>query len=215
MQDEPPHEPSRCISVVRFQLFAGALVASMAILTAAMPALACACCTDTAWRNVAVQKLASARLAEISNLQFAKAAFLKQGESDGGIKGLPDARQAYELTMSREKDRLAFAFRDDKGRHGALTLALPKTISIFEVDPRGDEKDKGLGPSLYKEWKLTAKAVGSGIFQTATAGQQLTLVLHGRGNACTSSDQFTDWALLVHGKGGTFTLYGALDSAGK
>lgn len=208
-------ELQRRILSTRSRLLVGALIASIAIMIAATSAMACACCTDTAWRRVEVEKLDSARLAEIANLRFAKAAFLKQGESDGGIKGLPDARQAYDLTMTHEKDRMVFALRDDKGRTGGLTLAMPKTISIFEVDPRGDEKDKGLGPTLYKEWKLTAKAVGSGIFQTATAGQSLTLVLHGRGLACTSYEQFTDWTLLVHGKGGAFTMYGALDSAGK
>jgi hypothetical protein len=40
-------------------------------------------------------------------------------------------------------------------------------------------------------------------------------VLHGRGLASTSYEQFTDWTLLVHGKGATFTMYGALDSAAK
>ena len=36
---------------------------------------------------------------------------------------------------------MVFSFRDAKGRPGTLTLMLPQTISIFEVDPRGDEKD--------------------------------------------------------------------------
>jgi hypothetical protein len=182
---------------------------------AANAALACACCTETAWRRVGVEKLDAARLAELGQLRFAKPAFLKQAEGDLPLKSLPDATNDYELSVTQANGRLQFAFRDGKARDGRLTLALPRTISIFEVDPRGDEKDKGLGPTLYKEWKLTAKADGAGIFRAATAGQSLTLVLHGRGLACTSYEHFTDWTLLVHGKGGTFTLYGALESAAK
>jgi hypothetical protein len=40
-------------------------------------------------------------------------------------------------------------------------------------------------------------------------------VLHGRGNSCTSYDQFTHWTLLVYGGTDSVTLYGTLDSAGR
>jgi hypothetical protein len=148
-------------------------------------------------------------------MTFAKPAKIASGEADPEIKGVADPASDYQLTVTRAKDRMVFSFRDEKGRAGTLTLVMPKMISIFEVDPRGEEKDRGLGPSLYKEWKLTANAAGDGLFRGIVgAGQKITLVLHGRGNSCTSPDQFTDWTLLVHGKE-RLTLYGALDSAGK
>ena len=75
-----------------------------------------------------------------------------------------------------------------------LALAIPKTISIFEVDPRGDAKDEGPGPSLYKEWKLTRDVrAATGRFAACRHGQKLTLVLHGRAG-CTDASHFTDWS---------------------
>ena len=147
-------------------------------------------------------------------MRFAGEAKLMIGESDIAIKGIAEPTEDYKLTVSRQKDLLVFSLRDAKDRAGTLTLVTPKTISIFEVDPRGAEKDKGLGPSLYKEWKLTANAAGDGLFRAVTgAGQKMTLVLHGRGNNCSSVDNFTDWTLMVYGPAGKFTLYGALASA--
>jgi hypothetical protein len=92
-----------------------------------------------------------------------------------------------EFHVSRQKGRMVFALRDQKGRVGNLVLALPKTVSIFEVDPRDEDKEGGLGPLLYKEWKLTANAAGDGLFGAEVKGQKITLVLHGRGVAVPMS----------------------------
>ncbi len=185
-------------------------------LIAAQGALACACCSNTAWRNVEIEKLEGSKLALVSEIAFAKAAKLMLGEAnEDGIKGVVDPEEDYTLSMARQKDRMVFSLRDAKGRGGNLTLTLPKTISIFEVDPR-DSKDEGSGPLLYKEWKLNTNAAGDGIFRATTGGnQKMTLVLHGRGNGCTDSGQFSHWSLLVYGPAGKYTFYGDLDSRGK
>ena len=53
---------------------------------------------------------------------------------------------------------------------------------------------------LYKEWKLTARAAGSGVFSAGLGpSQQLSLILHGRGNSCTNAEQFTHWTLEMQG----------------
>jgi len=198
----------------RYALWATAPLAAGLFLAAATSALACACCTHTAWRYVETEKMTPRRLAELEQFRFATAAKLMVGEADKGIKGITDTSANYELTVTRPKGRIAFAFRDEKGRSGTLVLAMPSTISIFEVDPRGQERDNGLGPSLYKEWKVTANAVGDGLFRSVVgSGQKITLVLHGRGIGCTDPGHFTDWTLLVHGPVDKLTLYGALDSA--
>jgi hypothetical protein len=191
------------------------MTAAAFILANAPAALACACCAQTAWRYVETEKISPQRLAEIDQMRFSKVAKLRIGVADDeSIKGVEDAGESYQLDVSRQKDRQVFSFSDEKGRTGTLALAAPKTISIFEVDPRGAEKDSGLGPNLYKEWKMTANAAGDGLFRGSVgAGQKMTLVLHGRGNACSSADHFTDWTLLVYGPAGAFTMYGALDSA--
>jgi len=184
-------------------------VLALPLLTQA--ALACACCSNTASRYVETEKLSPQRTGDIDRMTFAKTAKIASGEADPVLNGVESPSTDYQLAVARTTDRIAFSFRDAKGRTGTLTLVMPKTISIFEVDPRGETKDEGLGPLLYKEWKLTADARGDGLFKgLAGPGQKLTLVLHGSGRGCTEASHFTDWTLLVHGKE-KLTLHGALE----
>jgi len=176
-------------------------------------ALACACCSNTASRYVAVEKLGEQRRGEIERMTFAEEAFVAEGAGDHPIE-IQNLGTKLPLTVTQTKTEIVFSFRDQSGRAAALTLAVPDAISIFEVDPRGDTRDNGLGPSLYKEWQLTMSANGSGAFRPLVeAGQKVTLILHGRGHGCTEAMHFTDWTLLVRGPAGKFTLYGALTSA--
>lgn len=169
------------------RFFSGFFFGAVIALCAATHAFACACCTNTAWRYVEIEKLESARLAEITQIKFAKDAKLMLGEADEGIKGVDDPEEDYKLSVSQQKDRWVFSLKDAKGRGGNLTLVLPKTISISEVDPR-DVKDAGYGPPLYKEWKLNANAAGDGIFRATTGtNQKMTLIFHGRGTGCTDA----------------------------
>jgi hypothetical protein len=166
-------------------------------------------------RSVGSDTLSDWRLAQVEALRFAKAAKLSLGEADPEIKGVPDPGSEYELQVSRQKGRWVFALRDQKGRVGNLVLALPKTVSIFEVDPRDEDKEGGLGPLLYKEWKLTANAAGDGLFATEVKGQKITLVLHGRGRGCPDVGQFTAWTLMLHTAKQGLTFIGTLDSGQK
>jgi hypothetical protein len=178
-------------------------------------ALACACCTETAQRMVGTTELRPDKLVQIEMMRFAKAAKLYSGAADNEIRGIDDPTTDYELAVAMHEDRMVFSFRDAKGRPGTLTLMLPQTISIFEVDPRGDDTDKGLGPSLYKEWTLTANAVGDGLFRGVVGpGQRLNLMFHGRGLGCTEARDFTDWTLQIAGPlAHKVTMYGALEPA--
>ena len=193
------------------RLTAPALV--LGVLLANMPAAqACACCSSTAQRTVEVRKLDAAALTELARLRFAPEAKLALGEGyDEAVKGLQEPSEDFTLALTRGKDRIDFALRDEKGRAGTLSLLAAKTLSVFEVDPR-DSQDTGAGPSLYKEWKLTANVAGDGIFEASVGPKRrITLVLHGRGNSCTSADDFKHWTLLVHGPGTeTITFFGKL-----
>lgn len=177
----------------------------------ASTALACACCTKQGQRNVATVALDSGKRQEIENLRFAGKATLFTGEGDvEGIEGIATPAGTYTLTAKWLEDRLMLSFRDAAGRTGTLSLARPNTISVFEVDPR-DRPDEGLGPRLYKEWKLSAPAAASGVFQPSVAARQiLTLILQGGGNSCTSSIDFTHWTLVMQGPKANFTLFGDL-----
>lgn len=176
-------------------------------------ALACACCSNRASRYVEVEKLSESRLGEIERMTFAEEAFVAEGAGDHPVE-IQNLGTKLLLAVAQTRKEIVFSFRDQQGRAGALTLAIPDTISIFEVDPRGGEKDEGLGPNLYKEWQLTANASGAGIFRPLVeTSQKATLILHGRGRGCTEPMHFTDWTLLIRGPAGKFTLYGALPSA--
>lgn len=199
--------------MTRYVNHAGAilLIAAVVILATVSSALACACCSNTGSRYVEVEKLGERRMLDIGQMRFARTAKLITSDADIDIKGIKDAGTDYQLTMTRTKDHMVFALRDERGRTGKLVLAMPKTISIFEVDPRGPEKEGGQGPRLYKEWKLTANAAGDGLFRNVVGkGQKITLVLHGGGRGCTDYGHFFGWTLLVHGPADKFGLYGAL-----
>ncbi|CAN7753570.1 hypothetical protein LJR220_002433 [Bradyrhizobium sp. LjRoot220] len=174
-------------------------------------ALACACCTNEGQRNVATVTLDSGKQQEIESLRFGDKASLFTGEGDvEGIQGIATPAGSYKLSTQWREDRLVLSFRDAASHTGTLSLTRPRTVSVFEVDPR-DRPDRAHGPTLYKEWKLSGPASGSGVFQQGIARQQiLTLILQGSGNSCTSSIDFTHWTLVMQGPKANYTLYGNL-----
>jgi hypothetical protein len=126
---------------------------------------ACACCTNQGQRRVGVERLDSGKREEIDRLRFSADAQLFSGEGDpADTKGIAKSSGRYALRVSQEPNRWVFDFRDKAGGSGTLTLAIPATVSIFEVDPRRGERPGGQGPTLYKEWTLTSAAAGTGIF---------------------------------------------------
>jgi hypothetical protein len=181
------------------------------ILAYAPAAFACACCTNEGQRNVATVALDSGKRQEIESLRFGPKATLFTGEGDPeGIEGITTPSGSYSLVAKWQDERLVLSFRDNLGHTGTLSLVRPETVSIFEVDPR-DRPDRGHGPRLYKEWKLSAPASGSGVFSPGIAPRQiLTLILQGGGNSCTSAIDFSHWTLVMQGPKANYTLFGRL-----
>jgi hypothetical protein len=175
-------------------------------------ARACACCTNTGYRYDAIETLTSERIGEIDRLRFGPVASLFSGEADpADIKGITTPSAQYVLRVVREKARWVFTFRDKAGRSGTLALSRPGSISVLVVDPRRDEREGGTGPSLYREWKLTSPAAGTGVFAPSMGrAQRITLVLQGNGNGCASAADFTHWALVVSGPVARYHLFGKL-----
>jgi hypothetical protein len=159
-------------------------------------AQACACCTDHGYRNVAVVALDQDKLDEIGRLRFVEPARLYVGP--GGleaIEGIENPAESYPLKVVPAVGGLVFGF----GGGRTVGLVFPEQISIFEVDPHV-APDQGTDPVLYKEWKLTGKTSGTGEFSAANdPNQRATLILHGRGNACTTASDFTHWTLVMEG----------------
>ena len=133
------------------------------------------------------------------------------GEGDvEAVAGIATPSDSYDLTAKWVDNLLVFSFRDKAGRSGTLALARPKTVSLFEVDPR-DSPDVGQGPTLYKEWRLSSPATASGVFAAGAGSRQmLTLIIHGRGNNCTSDIDFSHWTLVMQGPKANYTLFGNL-----
>ena len=191
-----------------------AVLAALLALSAPSDAFACACCTDPGERNVDVSKLETSMIEMIKEVEFAKKVELFTGA--GGvesIQGIEAPSERYAVKITWEKDRAVIELNDDKGHSGSLSLQFPDKISIFEVDTHDGPK-KPYGPALYKEWKLTGKASGTSAFSAANdPGQLLTLILQGRGNACTSPNDFTHWTLVMEGPKANYLLFGDLVKA--
>jgi hypothetical protein len=185
-----------------------------ALLANASSALACACCSNEGHRQVASAAFDSGKREEIASLRFARTASLFTGEADvDAIEGIATPAPSYDLAVTRRDGRIDFAFRGSRGRGGTLSLAEPKSVAIFEVDPR-NHPDRGRGPNLYKEWTLSGPAAGSGIFRRGVRPRAtLSLILHGAGNNCTSASDFSHWTLAVTGPQARYMLIGALVTA--
>ena len=192
--------------------------AALVLLVAPGEGLACACCTNPGQRYVEVEKFVSGRLEEIESLRFGKEARLYVGEAGvETITGIQNPVERYDLTVNWNKTHAAagktdidFTLTNPGGGSGTLSLSVPQNISIFEIDPR-DGPDQGTGPVLYKEWKLTGEVTGTGAFSgTNSSKQVLTLILQGRGNSCTSAQDFTHWTLVTEGPKGIYSLFGEL-----
>jgi hypothetical protein len=186
------------------------LAAGWALWLGAAAAWACACCTNQGQRYVGVAKLDFTLREEIGRLRFMAEAELYTGERDtSDIRGIANPSSTYEMHVSQEPGRWVFAFSDKAGRKGTLALPMPATVAIFAVDPRLDEREGGTGPSLFKEWKLTSNASGTGIFTPGMGGgQRITLIVQAHGNNCTSPDMATHWTLMVHGPKAEYHFFG-------
>lgn len=186
-------------------------VAWAALVLLPSPAHACACCTEIGQRHVATDKLEGYRRDEIARLRFAPTATLFTGAADPqDLKGLQATTSSYDLEVRRTGGDIVFAFRDNGKPSGTLALTWPEQMSIFEVDPRTDTREGGLGPRLYKEWRLTGKLVGTGIFAPSNHdATRITLILQGGGNSCTSAEDFTAWTLVVDGPNAAYSFLGA------
>jgi hypothetical protein len=187
------------------------VLAFLAMMICASNAMACACCSNEGQRHVATVDLDSAHLEAIDQLRFGATATLFTGEGDAdAVAGIAPSTGHYTLTVTRSNDGFIFNFTDDATHRGTLTLAVPRKIKLFEVDPR-DRPDQGQGPRLYKEWTLSSSANGGGIFRKGIGRRQtLTLVLQGHGNGCTSVADFTHWSLVMAGQKTNYTLFGDL-----
>lgn len=175
-------------------------------------AVACACCTEIGQRFEQTGTLENYERGELSNVRFASTAhlFTDPGFPDTveGINNPLD--QSYQVKVMQKPTEWIFDFVDAQGKTGRIVFPLPKRFSRFEIDPREvGQTPGGNGPVLYKEWRLQGISKLSGNLAAKGAWAHARLILHGRGNGCTSAIDFENWTLSVLGKQINFKFLGA------
>lgn len=179
--------------------------------------LACACCAEPGQRFVGASRFGSDSLGAqtIGQLQPDGKAQLYTTVADWEeqIRGLnnPDKSERYTVKLERDDKTWALKFSDNKGNSGVVIIALPKTFTYFAVDTAPGALPASASLQLYKELRVKGVMHGLGMFALRTRGLvRAELIFHGRGNGCTSPDQFTHWTLDVNGPGARYRLYGRL-----
>ncbi len=181
------------------------------------PALACACCADPGARFESDQTFGDDSLGAqaIGKLTPAGAATLytTSAEWDEQIRGIdnPARSERYDVTLERDDKTWALKFNDGKGNSGAVVIALPRVFRLFAADPTPGAVRNTSQVTLYKELRVTGQKTGLGIFKLKAGDQaKATLIFHGRGNGCTSAEQFTHWTLDVTGPETRYRFFGEL-----
>jgi hypothetical protein len=194
----------------RRTLFAAA--SCLALLGYSPDGRACACCSDEAERFEVTAPIQPYERGELDRLRLGRRArlFMSAAGFDG-VTGISNPSDTYEVGLVRQGNRWTFAFKDTSGKAGSMAFDVPGAMEQFFVDPRDGKQSGGGGPVLYKEWRLSAPLVATGIFGAGMAGgTTVRLILQGRGNSCTSAEDFTAWTLIVSGPKAGYVLYGSL-----
>ena len=196
-----------------------ALVAAILLLMAApapraaLPGtLLCACCADSGEWFERTGKLESYEVTELRDVKFdAVAKLYTTAAGFEGMKGLPAEYESFQLSDSFGRAlNLTLTFKGERGETGSLVLALPRVATSFGADLH-DYPEGSAGPILYKEWRFSGTARGTGMFRRSVVpGTKFRLVLQGRGNNCLSSTDFTHWRLDIEGPRADYAFYGAL-----
>ncbi|HKQ52057.1 MAG TPA: hypothetical protein VJT74_06800 [Pyrinomonadaceae bacterium] len=196
-----------------------ALVAAVLLLMAA-PApraawartLFCACCAEPGEWYEHTGKLESYEVTELRDVKFdAVAKLYTTAAGFEGMKGLPAQYESFQLsdTFGRALN-LTLTFKGERNETGSLVLRLPQVATSFGADLH-DYPEGSAGPILYKEWRFSGSARGSGMFRRSVVpGTKFRLVLQGRGNNCLSSTDFKNWRLDITGPRADYAFYGAL-----
>lgn len=178
-------------------------------------ALACACCADVGDRFVERVAIAQPEREIIDAIRFASVAEVAIASgSPEDVEGIGFQSLPLRMKVERVGDEWTFTLDDLVGNIGRLFFTLPSSVTRFEVDPHDPmARDHAAGGiMLYKEWRLTTKAVGDGMLNGSVGGDQMaTLILHGRGSHCAMIADFNAWSLVLYGARAEVELFGSLD----
>jgi hypothetical protein len=183
--------------------------------------LACACCAEPGTYSIQTMRPDSFQVSIIDELKFDRNATLFVTEAGfDTIKGLETIRADYDadasvtagnfdITSLFASKTWKFDLKTKAGKTGSLVLPMPAQLLSFKADIH-DSDDRGLGPSLYKEFRFKGTVrVGTGFLKTSALKQTTYfLVFQGRGNNCDSALDFTHWRLEITGPQADFAVFG-------
>jgi hypothetical protein len=122
-----------------------------------------------------------------------------------------DLSENYSLSQTRDGRNWQLKFRDEQGRTGFISFAIPGTAVSFGADLH-DAPPGGLGPALYKEWRFSGAVRVAGIFKREMSGPaRFRLILQGRGNRCEEAEDYKHWTLQISGGPASYAFYGSLN----
>jgi len=167
----------------------------------------CACCADSGMWDQTTRRVTAEEFAEIGRINFAATAATMVGPAGlEDVKGIASPAEAYEVRHHRPTRDWRLELQDRAGHKGELRFTIPDRATFFMADVQDGVTAAAGGPVLYKEWRLTGRALGAGAFKGGT----FRLILQGRGNVCPDAGDFKTWILQVDGPGVGYTLFGRL-----
>lgn len=179
-------------------------ISTLMLLSLPQEVYACACCANAGEWSQTTQAISNFEFKEISSLRFGNSAKLyttARGESDG----IASNSSKFGLSLTKKQRVWNFAFKDDKGKTGTLSITIPQRGVQFKTDLYDT---KNTDPLLYKELRLEGNVTGTGIFaQGMTRDAKYRLVLQGRGGSCFNAGDFKTWNLQVFGSKANFAFY--------
>lgn len=174
----------------------------------------CACCAERGHYSITTKKPDQYALGELKKLKFSQARLYTDAGYPETIKGISPLSDSYTATGTLSGNLWKFIFKDDKAKSGTLNLAKPVSMVEFMVDQTPLAGESAGEPVLYKEWRFKYNVSGgNGFFQSGIAPKtEYFLVLQGKGNVCTSADQFENWRLQVTGAKAAYAFFGKLSA---
>jgi hypothetical protein len=183
------------------------LIPFLSILSFPKQVCACACCANAGQWSQISQKISDFEVNEINRLQFSPKAKILQ-TARGENVGVSSNSINYAVSITKKQRVWNFLFKDEKGKTGTLSLAIPNNGVSFKTDLYDRKQGSSNDVQLYKELRLEGKVTGNGIFAKGiTPDTKFRLVLQGRGGNCISAEDFKTWNLQVFGSRADYSFY--------
>lgn len=185
--------------------------ATVVFSSAAFATPFCACCAEQGHYSISTRKPDQYILDELKRLKLESPKLYTDAGYPETIKGINPLGGSFTGNGSLSGNLWRFVFKDDQAKSGTLNLAKPISMVEYMVDQEPlTEFEPARMVTLYKELRFKYRVTsGDGIFRSGIAPKtEYFLVLQGKGNVCTSADQFESWRLEVTGTKAQYAFFG-------